>query len=123
MEMPIINRRESLVRLGIGFFFSRVFCVEGDEVYGVCHDVEKKRMTAMKIPGMSMNPVPFPPKVFTRVRAKIGPRAIPRFPPTEKIDMPVAFFSPVKKKAVLYPSGWKLAIPRPLMMTEKRSRR
>ncbi len=40
---------------------------------------------------------PFSPKEVTSVMAKIGPRAIPKFPPSAKIDMPVAFLSPVKK--------------------------
>jgi hypothetical protein len=45
---------------------------------------------------------------------------MPVFPPTEKTDMPVAFRGPVKKEAVLNPSGWYEAMPRPLMVTSRR---
>jgi hypothetical protein len=53
--------------------------------------------TTIRIPGAIIPKVPFRPKEVTRPRLRMGPRAIPRFPPTAKMDMPVAFFSPVKK--------------------------
>ncbi|OQC18957.1 MAG: hypothetical protein BWX71_02664 [Deltaproteobacteria bacterium ADurb.Bin072] len=48
--------------------------------------------------------------------------AKPRLPPTEKMDMPVTFLSPVKKWAVRNPSGWYEAMPRPLRTTSGRTR-
>ena len=57
---------------------------------------EESRIPPIKIPGTIIARVPFNPKEVARRRTKIGPRAIPKFPPTAKTDMPVAFFSPVK---------------------------
>ena len=51
----------------------------------------------IRIPGRISHRVPLSPYEVTSARARIGPTAIPKFPPTAKIDMPVAFLSPVKK--------------------------
>ena len=42
-----------------------------------------------------------------------GPIAIPRFPPVEKMLMPVARRSPEASAAARAPSGWNAATPRP----------
>ena len=60
-------------------------------------DMLKSKMAAIKIPGRIIHNVPGRPKWVTRVMATIGPSAIPKFPPTEKIAMPEALLSPVKK--------------------------
>jgi len=41
------------------------------------------------------------PKWCIRYIEIIGPKEKPRFPPTEKMDIPVTLFAPVKKWAVL----------------------
>ncbi len=62
------------------------------------------------------------PQVRTTKSASRGPMANPRLPPTEKMDIPVTFLSPVKKWAVRKPSGWYEAIPRPLRTTSGSTR-
>ena len=54
-------------------------------------------------------------------RAKIGPKAIPRFPPTENMDIPVARFTDAMQAVALNPSGWKAAVPSPVNMTNATS--
>ena len=42
-----------------------------------------------------------------------GPVAMPRFPPVEKMLIPVARRSPEANAAARAPSGWNAATPRP----------
>ena len=47
--------------------------------------------------------------------------ANPRFPPTEKNDIPVARRSDAMQAVALNPSGWNAAVPSPLIMTNATS--
>ena len=47
--------------------------------------------------------------------------AKPRFPPTEKKDIPVARFSDAMQAVALNPSGWNAAVPSPVNMTNATS--
>lgn len=46
-----------------------------------------------------------------------GPRAKPALPPTEKMLIPVARFSPATRLAKRVASGWNAATPSPLRTT------
>src|SRR4030042_958542 len=65
----------------------------------------KRNTPAMAAPGIRKKALPFSPSAFTKITAINGPKAKPRFPPTPKMDMPVAFFSPAKKLEIRHPSG------------------
>ena len=55
----------------------------------------------------------FRPNARTSGVMTSGPVAIPRFPPVEKMLMPVARRSPEASAAARDPSGWNAATPRP----------
>src|SRR5450759_1841028 len=57
------------------------------------------------------------PYLETRKIAAGDPMANPRFPPTEKKDIPVARRSDAMQAVALNPSGWNAAVPTPANMT------
>jgi hypothetical protein len=99
LTVTTLIRRRSVIfwLLERGFFVSFFARVKADHTGVVSHDMEKNKMAAIRIPGPIITHVPFRPKEVTSVSAHTGPRAIPKLPPTAKIDIPVAFLSPVKK--------------------------
>src|SRR5512139_4331222 len=80
----------------------------------------RNRSAAMAV-GRRRADAPGSPYLETRKIAAGEPMANPRFPPTEKKDIPVARRSDAMQAVALNPSGWNAAVPSPVNMTNATS--
>ena len=80
-----------------------------------------RKSAAAAAAGRSSQEAPCSPWRETRKMAAGAPMANPRFPPTEKSDIPVARLTEAMQAVALNPSGWKAAVPSPVNITKATS--
>jgi hypothetical protein len=80
--------------------------------------IARMHRSAATTAGTSSADAPCRPQRETSRIATGPPMPNPRFPPTEKKDIPVARRSEVMHAVALNPSGWNAAVPRPVNMTK-----